>query len=100
MFVLLAQCFRWLKWAKGIFICKCYDMVCNSVVEYVDDEGIRWTIEKCRPNVSLMNFYSISWKPRNNHFNRHTDIKPKGKPPIISVLLSFVLQGQYPKDNK
>lgn len=45
--------------------------------EYVDDEGIRWTIEKCRPNVSLMNFYSISWKPRNNHFNRHTDIKPK-----------------------
>lgn len=45
--------------------------------EYVDDEGIRWTIEKCRPSVSLMNFYSISWKPRNNHFNRHTDIKPK-----------------------
>ncbi|XP_022287844.1 uncharacterized protein LOC111100364 isoform X2 [Crassostrea virginica] len=45
--------------------------------EYVDDEGIRWTIEKCRPNVNLMNFYNISWKSRNNHFNRHTDIKPK-----------------------
>ncbi|XP_062609717.1 histone deacetylase complex subunit SAP130-like isoform X1 [Saccostrea cucullata] len=45
--------------------------------EYVDDEGVRWTVEKCRPNISLMNFYNISWKPRNNHFNRHTEIKPK-----------------------
>lgn len=57
---------------------------CNSTsfifyfLEFVDEEGVRWTVEKCRPNVSLMNFYNISWKPRNNHFNRHTDIKPKG----------------------
>jgi len=48
-------------------------------VEYIDDEGIRWTLEKCRPSVALINFYNISWKPRNNHFNRYTDVKPKGK---------------------
>ncbi|XP_060558015.1 histone deacetylase complex subunit SAP130-A-like isoform X2 [Ruditapes philippinarum] len=45
--------------------------------EYVDDEGIRWTLEKCRPGVALLNYYNISWKPRNNHFNRYTDVKPK-----------------------
>ncbi|XP_056005976.1 histone deacetylase complex subunit SAP130-like isoform X2 [Ostrea edulis] len=53
------------------------DIVAEFREEFVDEEGVRWTVEKCRPNVSLMNFYNISWKPRNNHFNRHTDIKPK-----------------------
>lgn len=66
-------------------------MVCNFIVEYVDDEGIRWTIEKCRFNVFLMNFYSIFWKFRNNYFNRYIDIKSKGKFLIISVLFLFVL---------
>lgn len=45
--------------------------------EYVDDEGIRWTLEKNRPNISLLNFYNISWKSRNNHFQRYSDVKPK-----------------------
>ncbi|XP_052784842.1 histone deacetylase complex subunit SAP130-A-like isoform X2 [Mya arenaria] len=45
--------------------------------EYVDDEGVRWTLEKCRPNLALLNFYNISWKPKLNHFNRYTDVKPK-----------------------
>ncbi|KAK3095256.1 hypothetical protein FSP39_012272 [Pinctada imbricata] len=45
--------------------------------EYVDDDGIRWTVEKCRPNVSLMNFYNLSWKSRNNHFQRYGDVKSK-----------------------
>ncbi|XP_052216081.1 histone deacetylase complex subunit SAP130-A-like isoform X2 [Dreissena polymorpha] len=45
--------------------------------EYVDDDGVRWTLEKCRPNIALLNFYSISWKPKVNHFNRYTDVKPK-----------------------
>lgn len=45
--------------------------------EYVDDDGVRWTLEKNRPNVSLLNFYNISWKSRNNHFQRYTDVKPK-----------------------
>ncbi|XP_045201514.2 histone deacetylase complex subunit SAP130-like isoform X2 [Mercenaria mercenaria] len=45
--------------------------------EYVDEEGIRWTLEKCRPGVALLNYYNISWKPRNNHFNRYTDVKAK-----------------------
>jgi len=45
----------------------------------VDDDGVRWTLEKNRPNVSLLNFYNISWKSRNNHFQRYTDVKPKGE---------------------
>ncbi|KAK3608748.1 hypothetical protein CHS0354_002382 [Potamilus streckersoni] len=45
--------------------------------EYIDEEGIRWTIEKQRPPITLMNFYNISWKPRNNHFQRYSDVKPK-----------------------
>lgn len=47
--------------------------------EYVDDEGVRWTLEKNRPNISLLNFYNFTWKSRNNHFQRYTDVKPKGK---------------------
>lgn len=46
--------------------------------EFVDEEGIRWTLEKCRPGVALLNYYNISWKPKNNHFNRYTDVKAKG----------------------
>jgi hypothetical protein len=49
------------------------------IPEYVDDDGVRWTLEKNRPNVSLLNFYNISWKSRNNHFQRYTDVKPKGE---------------------
>lgn len=45
--------------------------------EYVDEDGIRWTLDKVRPNISLLNFYNISWKPKHNHFLRYTDVKPK-----------------------
>ncbi|XP_014779021.1 histone deacetylase complex subunit SAP130 isoform X2 [Octopus bimaculoides] len=45
--------------------------------EYTDEEGVRWTTEKRRPNLSLINFYSMSWKVRNNHFQRHSDVKSK-----------------------
>lgn len=45
--------------------------------EYVDEEGIRWALEKNRSPVTLMGFYNISWKPRNNHFQRATDVKQK-----------------------
>lgn len=45
--------------------------------EYVDEDGVRWTLDKVRPNISLLNFYNISWKPKHNHFLRYTDVKPK-----------------------
>lgn len=45
--------------------------------EYYDDEGVRWTLEKTKPNISLLNFYNISWKSRNNHFQRYSDVKQK-----------------------
>ncbi|XP_046369248.2 histone deacetylase complex subunit SAP130-like [Haliotis rufescens] len=45
--------------------------------EFVDDDGVRWTSEKKRPNINLLNFYNITWKPKNNHFQRFTDVKPK-----------------------
>lgn len=45
--------------------------------EYIDDEGIRWTVEKTHSGYSLLNFYNISWKPKNNHFIRYIDVKAK-----------------------
>ncbi len=47
--------------------------------EYVDEEGVRWVAQRPRPNISLMNHYQCTWKPRNNHFLRYQDVKPKGK---------------------
>ena len=46
--------------------------------EFTDDEGIKWTREKRRPNISLMNHYNCTWKAKNNHFYRRTDVKVKG----------------------
>lgn len=51
----------------------------SELSEYVDDDGIRWVAERKRPNISLLNHYQITWKPRNNHFLKHTDVKPKGE---------------------
>lgn len=47
--------------------------------EYTDEEGVRWVTEKKRPNIALLNHYQCTWKPKNNHFLRHTDVKPKGR---------------------
>ena len=55
--------------------------------EFVDDDGIRWTLEKNRSPVTLMGFYNISWKPKNNHFLRYTDVKPKGNNLIVSLTI-------------
>lgn len=30
-----------------------------------------------RPTMSLLNSFRQTWKPRHNHFVRHTDVKPK-----------------------
>ena len=51
----------------------------TELSEYVDDDGIRWTVERVRPNMALMNHYNCTWKARNNHFLRHTDVKVKGE---------------------
>ena len=53
--------------------------------EYVDDDGVRWSLEKNRSPVTLMGFYNISWKPRNNHFQRYTDVKQKGEIKVKSL---------------
>ncbi|XP_041352759.1 histone deacetylase complex subunit SAP130-A-like [Gigantopelta aegis] len=45
--------------------------------EYVDEDGVRWTTENTRPNINLMQFYNLTWKPRYNHFCRYSDVKPK-----------------------
>ncbi|XP_064615773.1 histone deacetylase complex subunit SAP130-A-like [Liolophura sinensis] len=45
--------------------------------DFYDEEGVRWTVERTKPNISIMNFYNCSWKARNNHFNKYQDVKPK-----------------------
>ncbi|ESP04847.1 hypothetical protein LOTGIDRAFT_109548, partial [Lottia gigantea] len=45
--------------------------------EYVDEEGVRWTTDRCKPHISLLNFYNLTWKARNNHFLKASDVKPK-----------------------
>ena len=51
----------------------------EDIKEFVDEEGIRWTREKRRPPINLLNHYVCSWKTRNNHFLRYSDVKPKGE---------------------
>ena len=46
--------------------------------EYIDEEGVRWTRERTKPTMSIMSDYSVNWKPRYNHFQRHNDVRPKG----------------------
>ncbi|KAK6195103.1 hypothetical protein SNE40_000595 [Patella caerulea] len=45
--------------------------------DFVDEDGVRWTTDRCKPNISLLNFYNITWKARNNHFQKATDVKQK-----------------------
>lgn len=51
--------------------------VAEDIKEFIDEEGIRWTREKRRPPINLLNHYVCSWKTRNNHFLRYSDVKPK-----------------------
>lgn len=42
-----------------------------------------------RPNISLLSSYRYSWKSRNNHFLRHSDVKPKDeRRPSVNELAS------------
>ncbi|KAE8742291.1 hypothetical protein FOCC_FOCC012170 [Frankliniella occidentalis] len=42
-----------------------------------------------RPNISLLSTYRYSWKSRNNHFLRHSDVKPKDeRRPSVNELAS------------
>ncbi|XP_013393499.1 histone deacetylase complex subunit SAP130-like [Lingula anatina] len=45
--------------------------------EYTDEEGVRWVAMRKRNTVTLMNSYHCTWKARNNHFLRASDVKPK-----------------------
>ncbi|XP_068212973.1 histone deacetylase complex subunit SAP130-A isoform X2 [Palaemon carinicauda] len=72
----------------------------NQDVEGTDEEGEGWSepggggssVGSCgngnnsisttvvitnRPSMSLLNSFRQTWKPRHNHFIRHTDVKPK-----------------------
>ena len=67
---------------KGINICLIMHQVyftLSEMSEFVDDEGVRWVCERKRPNIALLNHYQVTWKPKNNHFLRYTDVKPKGE---------------------
>lgn len=42
-----------------------------------------------RPNISLLSSYRYSWKSRNNHFLRHSDVRPKDeRRPSVNELAS------------
>ena len=59
--------------------------------EYVDEDGVRWVRDKKRPPVvNLLNHYQCTWKTRFNHFQRYTDVKPKGTLSItVFQILNF-----------
>ncbi|XP_064638401.1 histone deacetylase complex subunit SAP130-like [Lineus longissimus] len=44
---------------------------------FIDDEGTRWVNMRRRNQVALLNFYSCTWKAKNNHFYRQADVKIK-----------------------
>lgn len=46
--------------------------------EYIDEDGVRWTTERTKPSLSILGEYTVTWKPRCNHFLRHSDVRPKG----------------------
>ncbi|XP_076454246.1 uncharacterized protein LOC143289195 isoform X2 [Babylonia areolata] len=45
--------------------------------DYTDAEGVRWTRERTKPTMSIMSDYSVNWKPKHNHFQRQSDVRPK-----------------------
>ncbi|XP_077555141.1 uncharacterized protein LOC144169707 isoform X4 [Haemaphysalis longicornis] len=49
----------------------------NIKKEYSRGDEIKCVAFCKRPSMSLLTSYSHSWKTRQNHFVRHTDVKPK-----------------------
>ena len=47
--------------------------------EFIDEDGVRWTRERTKPTMSIMSDYAFNWKPKYNHFQRHSDVRPKGQ---------------------
>ena len=58
-----------------------------SSPEYTDEEGVRWVLEKPKPNFMLITPDCINNKSKHNHFIRHTDVKPKGKTKFVMLML-------------
>ncbi|KAL8595664.1 hypothetical protein ACOMHN_025700 [Nucella lapillus] len=57
--------------------------------EFIDDDGVRWTKERTKPYMPLMNDNAFDWKPRFNHFQRHSDVKSKDeRNPTLNELIS------------
>ncbi|KAI0208271.1 hypothetical protein LSAT2_007050 [Lamellibrachia satsuma] len=53
------------------------DVKQEDLMEYVDEEGVRWVRERKRPNHFLLDHYDCTWKSKLNHFVKPTDVKPK-----------------------
>lgn len=49
----------------------------ENIKEYSRGDEIKCVAFCKRPSMSLLTSYSHSWKTRQNHFVRHTDVKPK-----------------------
>ena len=45
---------------------------------YVASNGVTWTSKKNRSKIAITKCYKTTWKPRNNHYVRYSDIKTKG----------------------
>ncbi|XP_014282317.1 histone deacetylase complex subunit SAP130 isoform X2 [Halyomorpha halys] len=59
----------------------------EKIKKEVKDEEIESKIIPKRKTMSLLSNYKNPWKPRNNHFMRYTDVKPKEeKTPSLSEI--------------
>ncbi|RNA23737.1 histone deacetylase complex subunit SAP130-like protein [Brachionus plicatilis] len=47
---------------------------------YVDREGVRWTSKRQRSQVSIDKCYSPTWRPKQNHFVKYSDLGPVQSP--------------------
>nr|QDF21424.1 histone deacetylase complex subunit SAP130-like protein [Brachionus koreanus] len=41
---------------------------------YVDREGVKWTSKRQRHQFSIDKYYAPSWKPKQNHFVKYSDV--------------------------
>lgn len=46
---------------------------------YVASNGVTWTSKKNRSRIAISKCYKTTWKPRNHHYLRYSDIKIKDK---------------------
>ncbi|CAH1388358.1 unnamed protein product [Nezara viridula] len=59
----------------------------EKIKKEVKDEEIETKVIPKRKTMSLLSSYKTHWKPRNNHFMRYTDVKPKEeKAPSLSEI--------------